>query len=192
MESRLWPVEQVLGWLDTCEKSFIKVTPIQRLIILALLKFADNKSWSCYPSVTRLSNLTGLDKRTIERNLTNLEKLAVLKITYRNSQKGDAETNLYNIYPMNLWGVGAWCRYPPGRAPVPPRHSAPLTTNITTQVSNQQAAPKKEEQKMTTYYVDKNTISQEFKDCLSLTEEDKAKADRAREEVMTKLGRRKK
>lgn len=67
------------------------VKPSQKLVLLTLADRAD-EYFNCYPSISRMVNDTGLDRKTIIRALQSLEAEGFLSI-----QKTDGERNYYSL-----------------------------------------------------------------------------------------------
>lgn len=146
-DQKLWPVEQLLVRLDTVKTKFLTVKPPQLWLLICLLKFADNTTLICFPSIARLSNISGFSESTVHRYLRDMEKVGVLQKRSRFTKKGDPESNEYKILPTKLWGTGCYCPYPPVRLTPPPVRLTPpscqadtLTTNLTMQLSKKPGA----------------------------------------------------
>jgi hypothetical protein len=74
--------------------------PTQKHILLTIAALA-NENGKCRPSITRLEILTGLNRRTITRNLKKLEKELWLYI-HRQGTPTRKETNFYELNPLKL------------------------------------------------------------------------------------------
>jgi Helix-turn-helix domain len=151
--NKLWPTQQLLEYLDTAQKGHILINSTQRLILLALLKFADNDTLICYPSIPRIVNLTGLDIRNVQRNIKEMQKMCIIKIQSRKNTEGDPDTNKFEIDLNKIWKEGAYMpiknhfgrqgvvahRHQGGGAPPPGWwRTATLTTALTTHVTKKQ------------------------------------------------------
>lgn len=130
--TKLWPVNQLLQYLDSEESHFIVLKPTQRIILIAILKFADNQMYISHPSLTRLCRITGLNRSTIKRNIRQMEKMGVIKTMPRKDKHGDPDTNSYKFFVDKIWMVGAFCAYPARTVHLPWVRSAPLTNQLTT------------------------------------------------------------
>jgi len=75
-------------------------TPTMKHLLLTIAALA-NENGRCRPSIARLAILTGLDRRTITRNLKNLEKDFWLYVE-RTGTPSNRETNFYELYPLKL------------------------------------------------------------------------------------------
>ena len=69
--------------------------PQMKFVLIALCKHCDEKG-VCYPSALRLSNLTGLSQRTVQRKLKQLEKMQLIKVK-RQFGKGHRSSNIYYV-----------------------------------------------------------------------------------------------
>jgi len=54
-------------------------SPTERHVLLVLANYANHDGTSVYPSISRIEKETGLNRRTIQRSLRNLEKHGLLK-----------------------------------------------------------------------------------------------------------------
>jgi len=69
--------------------------PQMKFVLIALCKHCDDKG-VCYPSALRLSNLTGLSQRTVQRKLKKLEQIELIKVK-RQFGKGHKSSNIYHV-----------------------------------------------------------------------------------------------
>ena len=69
--------------------------PQMKFVLIALCKHCDEKG-VCYPSALRLSNLTGLSQRTVQRKLKQLEQMQLIKVK-RQFGKGHKSSNIYYV-----------------------------------------------------------------------------------------------
>ena len=69
--------------------------PQMKFVLIALCKHCDEKG-VCYPSALRLSNLTGLSQRTVQRKLKQLEQMQLIKVK-RQFGKGHRSSNIYYV-----------------------------------------------------------------------------------------------
>jgi hypothetical protein len=138
--TKLWPVNQLLDWIDRSNSKFLNLTSSELIVLLSLLKFCDPK-WICHPGVSRIANLCGKDKKHVEDILKRLALKKIISIKERYTKEGDRDSNQYKISVDNLWKVGAnsplrWGQiYPDGRG-----RSTPLTINLTNHVTKKKGA----------------------------------------------------
>jgi pyocin large subunit-like protein len=69
--------------------------PVAKFVLITIAKHADERL-QCWPSVSRISSLTGLSSRTVQRKVAELKKMGVLYVTTR-GRKGEQSSNLYLI-----------------------------------------------------------------------------------------------
>ncbi|GBD22997.1 hypothetical protein HRbin29_00647 [bacterium HR29] len=69
------------------------LTANQRLVLVALLRFADERG-ECFPAVATLASRTGLSERTVQRTLRELEKLGLVAVEER---RGRTRTSTYRL-----------------------------------------------------------------------------------------------
>ena len=122
-------------------------TPTQKHILLTIAALA-NENGKCRPSITRLEVFTGLDRRTITRNLKKLENDYWLYI-HRTGTITQKETNFYELNPRKCQVVKVSLE---GRGTKPlgkkvgaqnlcPGGTAPPNTNTPTPAPRPTAAP---------------------------------------------------
>lgn len=79
----------------------------EKIVFIALKKFADSKN-QCFPSLKKLSEITGLSKRKIQDTLRELEQKHIISIGHRLREDGGTTSNLYTLYDFKeLWNVGS-------------------------------------------------------------------------------------
>lgn len=161
----LFPVNQLLEWFEIIDKKFINLKGDERMIILGLAKFCDKK-WRCFPSLSKIANLVGKDKKHVEDVISRLIEKKILKKKIRFTKDGDRDSNEYTIIVDNLWRVGAnsplrWGQiYPYGRG-----KSTPVTIHITNQLTNKPRAMRTKESRANQkqVYADVESQSTSFK-----------------------------
>lgn len=79
----------------------------EKMVFIALKKFADSKN-QCFPSLKKLSDVTGLSKRKIQDTLKELEQKHIITIESRLRDDGGTTSNLYTLYDFKeLWNAGS-------------------------------------------------------------------------------------
>jgi len=86
-------------WVDLVLHADIP-TPTMKLVLLAIAQLS-NENGRCRPSIARLAILTGLDRRTITRNLKKLEDDFWLWIDRPGTPRSN-ETNFYMLSSRKL------------------------------------------------------------------------------------------
>lgn len=75
----------------------------EKMVFIALKRFADGEN-QCFPSLKRLSDVTGLSKRKIQDTLKALEQKHIITITNKTRTDGGFASNLYTLYDYKeLW-----------------------------------------------------------------------------------------
>jgi hypothetical protein len=113
-------------------------------VYCALLLFVDENS-ECFPSQSTLSELTGLDRRSVRRALAGLQKDALLRRSPRWREDGARLSDLYDIGRRDAPAPGAtpWREDAPAPGATPWREDAPRkgeTQNKTNQYLNLEGA----------------------------------------------------
>ena len=79
----------------------------EKMVFIALKKFADSKN-QCFPSLKKLSDVTGLSKRKIQDTLKELEEKHIITIESRLRYDGGTTSNLYTLHDYaEIWKVGS-------------------------------------------------------------------------------------
>ena len=74
-----------------------KLSPAQKLVLLALADHANDEDQLCWPSLNHLSKKTGMDRGTIWRSIQKLETLGLIKIVKKGTNGPIPESTLYYI-----------------------------------------------------------------------------------------------
>lgn len=77
------------------------MTPAEKLICLALLRYRNNKTGLCYPSQNTLADLTGLSRSGVQKALRALRK--------KNFLTSDETPGSSNRYSMGAHSVSTPC-----------------------------------------------------------------------------------
>ena len=72
------------------------VSPAQKLVLLALANYADERG-RCWPSIRTVSDRTCLARRTVSRALETLGKVGLVKVDRRNRDDGSQSSNIYQL-----------------------------------------------------------------------------------------------
>lgn len=102
--TKLWPVNQLLLWLDSMESTHYKISPIQVLILIFLYKFRNSKTNQCNPSLSRLSKATRIHRTKLPEHLKNLEENGFIKIISKTKKNGGKDNNQYELLVDKLTG----------------------------------------------------------------------------------------
>lgn len=74
------------------------LTSSQKLILICLSNYLDGEN-TCFPSLTTISNKSGLSTRTVSRAIIKLESLKYLKVSKKYSER---TKHLHNLYILNV------------------------------------------------------------------------------------------
>jgi hypothetical protein len=74
-----------------------RLGPYALAVYMALLRHADQRSQSCFPSLRTLATELGMGKDSVIKALEALKKAKLISVKYRTSSAGDAASNLYVI-----------------------------------------------------------------------------------------------
>lgn len=120
---------QQLIWESQC-------TPTQKLFLLAVNQFIGENN-CCWPSISKLTNLTAYARRTISKCCEELESLGIISRSERFID-GKQTTNRYEINWKNLEAGGASGSPPPCTTITPPMHEDHTELiNITNQLKEE-------------------------------------------------------
>ena len=72
------------------------VSPAQKLVLLALANYADERG-KCWPSIRTVSERTCLARRTVSRALETLGKAGLVKSVTRSRDDGSQSSNVYHL-----------------------------------------------------------------------------------------------
>lgn len=77
----------------------------EKMVFIALKKFADSNN-QCFPSLNKLSEITGISKRKIQDVLISLEQKQIISVQKRTKSGGGKTSNLYTLYDFKeLWNA---------------------------------------------------------------------------------------
>ena len=75
----------------------------EKVIYIILLMYAEKDSKQCFPSISKLCNISGKAKNTVLKAINGLEEKKILKKEKRVTKKGQT-SNLYTLYDIDtIW-----------------------------------------------------------------------------------------
>lgn len=74
-----------------------KVTPCEKLVLVALAHYMNHQTSKCHPSFTTLAAKTGYSLSAVKKTVVSLKKQGILEITARFSDGGDRTSNGYKL-----------------------------------------------------------------------------------------------
>lgn len=80
----------------------------EKLVFIALKRFADNETQVAFPSLNKISDITGISVPKVRRTLKSLESKHILKITHRQTEAAGNISNIYTLYDLpEIWKAGS-------------------------------------------------------------------------------------
>lgn len=80
----------------------------EKLIYIAIKRFADNDTLKAFPSLKTLHKITGISIRWIKKSIEHMEQLGVISIEHREDDEKGHQSNLYTLYDYaEIWNVGS-------------------------------------------------------------------------------------
>lgn len=77
----------------------------EKMIFIALKIFTDNNN-QCFPSLKKISDITGISKRKIQDSLKEMERKQIISIENRFGTYGGKSSNLYTLHDFKeLWNA---------------------------------------------------------------------------------------
>ncbi len=79
----------------------------EKSIFIALKIFSDSSN-QCYPSIKKLTEITGISKRKVQGTLKRLEQKHIISITSRTRADGGDTSNIYTLHDSaEMWKAGS-------------------------------------------------------------------------------------
>lgn len=107
----------------------------QKLVLLSLADRADDKN-NCYPSVTRLSKDTCLDRKTVIKNISTLENLGLIQVKKRFGACNYYTIKLRETSTKNGTSTEIGTSTKNGTTPVPKTVLEPVPKTVHKSISN--------------------------------------------------------
>lgn len=80
----------------------------EKLIYIAIKRFADNDTLKAFPSLKTLHKITGISIRWIKKSIEHMEQLGVISVEHRDDDEKGHQSNLYTLYDYaEIWNVGS-------------------------------------------------------------------------------------
>lgn len=80
----------------------------EKLIFIAIKKFADNDTMRAFPSLKTLHRMTGISIRWIKKSIEHMEQIGVISVEHREDDEKGHQSNLYTLYDYaEVWKVGS-------------------------------------------------------------------------------------
>lgn len=80
----------------------------EKMVFIALKKFADNDTMKAFPSLKTIHNITGISLSQVRRSIEHMKELGVLSVEHRTDKDKGHQSNLYTLYDYaEIWNVGS-------------------------------------------------------------------------------------
>lgn len=80
----------------------------EKLIYIAIKRFADNDTLKAFPSLKTLHKITGISIRWIKKSIEHMEQLGVISVEHREDDEKGHQSNIYTLYDYaEIWNVGS-------------------------------------------------------------------------------------
>ena len=80
----------------------------EKLIYIAIKRFADNDTLKAFPSLKTLHKITGISIKWIKKSIEHMEQLGVISVEHRDDDEKGHQSNLYTLYDYaEIWKVGS-------------------------------------------------------------------------------------
>lgn len=80
----------------------------EKMVFIALKKFADNDTMRAFPSLKTIHKVTGISLSQVRRSIDHMEELGVISIEHRADKDKGNKSNLYTLYDYaEIWNVGS-------------------------------------------------------------------------------------
>lgn len=80
----------------------------EKLIYIAIKRYADNDTLRAFPSLQTLHRITGISVRWIRKSIEHMEQLGVISVEHREDEEKGHQSNLYTLYDYaEIWNVGS-------------------------------------------------------------------------------------
>lgn len=80
----------------------------EKMVFIALKKFADNDTMRAFPSLNTICKVTGISVSQVRRSLDHMKELGVISIEHRTDKDKGHQSNIYTLYDYaGIWNVGS-------------------------------------------------------------------------------------
>lgn len=80
----------------------------EKLIYIAIKRFADNDTLKAFPSLKTLHKITGISIRWIKKSIEHMEQLGVISVEHREDDEKGHQSNIYTLYDYaEVWKAGS-------------------------------------------------------------------------------------
>lgn len=78
----------------------------EKMVFIALKKFADNDTMRAFPSLKTIHSITGISLSQVRRSIEHMEQLGVISVEHRTDKEKGHQSNIYTLYDYaEIWKV---------------------------------------------------------------------------------------
>ena len=78
----------------------------EKMVFIALKKFADNDSMRAFPSLKTIHGITGISLSQVRRSIEHMEQLGVISVEHRTDKEKGHQSNIYTLCDYaEIWKV---------------------------------------------------------------------------------------
>ena len=78
----------------------------EKMVFIALKKFADNDTMRAFPSLKTIHGITGISLSQVRRSIEHMEQLGVISVEHRTDKEKGHQSNIYTLYDYaEIWKV---------------------------------------------------------------------------------------
>ena len=78
----------------------------EKMVFIALKKFADNETMRAFPSMKTIHNITGISLSQVKRSIEHMEELGVISVEHRTDKEKGHQSNIYTLFDYaEIWKV---------------------------------------------------------------------------------------
>ena len=80
----------------------------EKMVFIALKKFADNDTMRAFPSLKTIQKMTGISLSQVRRSIDHMKEIGVIAIEHRTDKEKGNQSNLYTLFDYaEIWNVGS-------------------------------------------------------------------------------------
>ena len=78
----------------------------EKMVFIALKKFADNETMRAFPSLKTIYDITGISLSQVRRSIEHMEELGVISVEHRTDKEKGHQSNIYTLFDYaEIWKV---------------------------------------------------------------------------------------
>lgn len=80
----------------------------EKMVFIALKKFADNDTMRAFPSLKTIQKMTGISLSQVRRSIDHMKEIGVIAIEHRTDKEKGNQSNVYTLFDYaEIWNVGS-------------------------------------------------------------------------------------